>query len=636
MGKTKKSGFIVFTLIMIVVIVFTAVLFKFTYKGSNKNPNLDIGGNIIDMPSDKDNSENYLALITQYSKQVSELKSQITSLQAEKDKQLAAKNEEIARLEEELANSQNQDADIIAAKNARINALKEAILTLEEETASAVSSYETRIAALNSSLSEYEKEVVSTVSLPSDFKFTELGFQIIENDNFIFYSKSHSCNLYYFNYKTKTLTAIPVKGVSFDSFYQKYNKLFFKSGTTLYNYDFNEKSLVVMGSSLYSLSYVSDDNHIYMFNGTGSYAIYNLGSGEFTNLLSLRSPRPGYLPGNAQPFMIDHYILHSASYYLSSKEFSLIELFDIETQENHVVFEQASRIYSFTKFKNQYIFSCYKGFYSIDVTDFSTTSLSDVFDPIFVESFDLGEAVLFRGSRGLYLYDGTSFETLKTIGSSSISEPFLCLKITNDIYYLSQRTGLPGLYKFEVSSKTLTELSSDLCSYFEFTKVGHRAFVYSSGGFYNVDLNSGSFETCVFFPSSTSSKDSFNILENDNYVVIYLGSSHGYCSVFYYDKSSDVSGYLASKNFFHNLKVKCSFKNDILYVLTNDALYTYNLDASAEYYVTKLSVDGTLSNVEKGIFYSEIGSVSEGKLYVRSYLKDDGTFEKEFVVIKND
>ena len=199
--------------------------------GTNNQANIGLGGGVIgDITVNTDNTnKQYLALINQYSKQIDDLKTQLNNNKAESERQIAEMQSEIDALQSELENTQESDADIIAEKNARIQVLKQYIQTIESENAEIVAGYEEEISDLNTLLSNYEKEIIATIKLPTDFTFTSLGFKVIENNDFVFYSTSHSCKLYYYHFDTKTLETINIKGTSFDSFYKHDDLLYFRT-----------------------------------------------------------------------------------------------------------------------------------------------------------------------------------------------------------------------------------------------------------------------------------------------------------------------------------------------------------------------------------------------------------------------
>ena len=629
MNKAKKFNVAIIALILAVVIAFSFVLVKISLKGSNTPPNLDIGG--ITNPSDQDNSEEYLALIYQYSKQVNELKSQIAAIKSDRDKQLAEKNAEIASLEEELANSQNQDADIIAAKNARITALKETIKTLEEETAEAVDSYEARIDALNESLSAYESEVIRTISLPANFKFTSLGFNIVDNNNFVFYSRSHSCNLYYYNYETKKTTMLPIKGSTFDSFYKNTNLLFFRAGTSMYSYNFETASLKLLATVGSNAVFVSDANNVYIFDYFGGYGVYKIANGEFQNNFSLNNVE-SYNEFTA--LICDNYILHKASSKTPTSGTSTVNnlrLYNTATGQECYLADNILNIRLFTKFNNQYLFVCDSGFYSLNITNNTITQIKN-YSTTFCFSYELDGKLVFRAACGLFVYDGQTVTTLTT--SSSSYSIYMFLKIQDGVYYVSSNESQTQyLYKLELSTNTLTKLSSSYYSFCGVDTVEHYAFVRMNKGCYIIDLNNGSFEAFEMCGSTGSWR--FSISEIGQYTILAPdGTSASPHSVLYYDKTNDSYGYIYKKAGF-NYFVSAAVKNNTLYVMTRIMLYAFDLNTSLDNYISSISINGEMSNLEKGIFYSTIGTVSEGKLYVRSYLQADGTFKKEFVVIKN-
>ena len=619
------------TIILVVLILVAATILGTLYvRQGFKKPSggsANISGDILDISSDVDNSEEYLTLITQYSKQVNELKSEIEVLKADKDKQLAEKNAEIASLEEELANSQNQDADIIASKNARISALKEVILTLEEETAEAVESYEARITALNESLSIYEGEVIKSITLPTNFVFTKLGFEVLDNDNFIFYSKSHSCNLYYYNYETKTLTTLPIKGSSFNYFYKNSNLLFFAADSSLYVYNFETTSLTLLssfvnvkGSYKPSLAYVLYDNNVYIFDYYGGYSIYNIATGEFQYHFVISD---GFKADEGVTTVIcNNYILHTG--YNSQ-----LKLYNNETNSDYLLLTGVNSVFSFFKLNNQYLFVCNKGLYALDINNYTCSQIKS-FSSSFCYYYDLDNSVALYTSKGLFIYDGQNFSSLSSSGNYSYK--FTFFKVQDGIYYFSS-DGDPTfkyLHKLDTSSNIVTTLSTSYSSLHVIEKIGHYYFLFMANGLYVVDLDNGSFEA---LKAGYYSRDFFKF-ELDKYIL--LGTinrdTNSSTYIIYYDKINDCYGFLLS-NFSKIYDV--AVKNNLFYVMTTETLYVFDLNVSLTNYISTMSIDASISNLDKGIFYQKVGEISEGVIYVRLYLQSDGTFKKEFVVTKN-
>lgn len=632
MNKTKKSGFAIVAIVLIIVFALGFVLIERFSKGSKNNPNLNIGG--ITTPSGQDNSEEYLALINQYSKQVTELQSQISSIKADRDKQLAEKNAEIKSLQEDINNMQTEDADIISAKNARINALKEAIKTLEEETNEAVTSYEARIASLNASLSEYESEVIRTISLPTNFKFTELGFKIVDDNNFVFYSKSHSCNLYYYNYQTKKMTMLPIKGSSFDNFYKTSTFLYFRSSDNLYVYDFEKSDLKLLSVCKFAINYVSNDTCVYIFDIYGNYAIHNFVTGVLIGGNFPLSVSSSY-SGSFQTSMIDNYILYT-SYGVTPTTSSThlnLQLFNTITLQKYYLSDNVPYLYSFTKYNDKYYFIGNTGFYSLNLAD-NTAELIQSFSTNNGRVYILDDNLLMQTTAGIYCYDGIECKLLSSTIKTMNDAKFL--KVDTDVYYMFSTVSVKGMYKIDFSSKTLTQLSANGEGFFAIENIDHYAFVFGKTNCFVIDLDNGSFEELGLLGTSLT-KVKIKKFETEKHILFVpeiTKDASTSASIIAYDKENESYGYVGkSKNAFNYFR-SAELKNGKLYVLTNSALQCFNLGESLDNSILNISVNGSMSNLEKGIFYSSIGEVTDGQLYVRSYLQSDGTFKKEFVVVK--
>ena len=71
----------------------------------------------------------------------------------------------------------------------------------------------------------------------------------------------------------------------------------------------------------------------------------------------------------------------------------------------------------------------------------------------------------------------------------------------------------------------------------------------------------------------------------------------------------------------------------MLYIMTESYLYGFDLNASLDNYITYLSINSSLSNLQAGVFYAHAGTIEDGKLYIKYTLQEDNSFNKEMVIM---
>jgi len=596
--------------------------------GTNNQANIGLGGGVIgDITVNTDNTnKQYLALINQYSKQIDDLKTQLNNNKAESERQIAEMQSEIDALQSELENTQESDADIIAEKNARIQVLKQYIQTIESENAEIVAGYEEEISDLNTLLSNYEKEIIATIKLPTDFTFTSLGFRVIENNDFVFYSTSHSCKLYYYHFETKILETINIKGTSFDSFYKHNDTLYFRTSKISYVYNFTNKTLDILGSANGVVSYVADSGNMYMFDYTGGYAVHNLVTGQFTNFLG-----DGSDSSTVTIKKLDRYILHS-SYCTTStnnKKHHNVQIFDTETGTDTVLYDTSSTINSFVKTSNGYYANISTGFYKLNIEDLSLTLIQDLGYST-NQSYVLEDKVVIFGYYSAYVYDDVTLTEMLTYETGCTVNPKF-IKINDGLYYIvSSSSSFKGVWKLDLNTNNLVQISDAYHTFGDRVTIGHYEFVEMQTGMYIIDLNTGSIDT---MPTAvTNYTGNFNTMEYGDYTLFYMtNASTKSTYMYYYDNVNDIYGRIYKGNSF--TIYECEIKNDMLYIMTESYLYGFNLNASMDNYITYLSINTSLSSLKAGVFYAQVGTIEDGKLYIKYTLQEDNSFNKEMVIM---
>jgi len=589
----------------------------------------DTGSGTVDVTKTYTSAQ-YLAMVNQYTQEIEGLKTELTNSQEQYNQSLATYQAEITSLQQEIETLGEENAEQINEKNARIETIKAYIKTLEDEQSEKNADYEKQISDLNSLLSNYEKEILKTIKLPSDFVFTSLGFQIIENNDFVFYSRSHSCKLYYYHFDTETLDTIPIKGTSFGSFYKLNNALYFVTSQMLYRYDFATQEINILGSAQSSLAYTYDANNLYVFDGGVGYGVLNFGTMKFDNYLQ----KDNYSVTNVKK--VDNYILRYAygSTTTNTSNHPHIRCFNTETQTDTVVLENAYTVKSFVKTDDGYFACVYNGFYKFNNFTMELELIKN-FGSAYNNCYVIeGKLVLF-GYQGVYVYDDSTLTQLATYGNNEVIPNFY--KISDGIYYVTG-SSLAGLWKLDLTNNTFTQLSSTYSAQKNAVDVGHYKLLGMYNGIYAIDTNTGTVENLAF----EGNYKALNTIDCGNYIVIYgtyISSSSSNISskyLYYYDKSNDLFGRIEAcknGNGYYSPIIDCLYKNNILYVMTSEALYTLNLNASLDSYTSRLEINYLLSNLQVGVFYSQVATLDGSNLYIKYTLRDDGSFDKELVVI---
>jgi len=579
-------------------------------------------------------SAQYLAMVNQYTQEIEGLKSELTNSQEQYNQSLATYQAEITSLQQEIETLGEENAEQINEKNARIETIKAYIKTLEDEQSEKNADYEKQISKLNSLLSNYENEILKTINLPSDFIFTSLGFQVIENNDFVFYSTSHSCKLYYYHFDSETLETIPIKGTSFNAFYKLNNALYFVTSQMLYMYDFSTKEITILGSAPTNLVYSYDANNLYVFDGSGGYAVLNFATKKLENyFLFTRSSTINV------PIKLDNYILRM-SYGPDKTKNSItwgIRCFNTVTQTDTVVLENCSVLNSFIKTDDGYFFAGSNGFYKLDTLTMSVEKIQD-FVHSYTRCYAIENKVVIFAYQGAYIYENSTMTKLVSYGNNECIPNFI--KISDGLYYVVNRNSdniFSGLWKLDLTNKTFTQLSSTYGYsniYNNVLDVAHYKVVAMIKGMHIIDSNTGTVESCALTNSSGfTPRFSLKSIDCGNYTIIYVSNYSENCDiyVYYYDKTNDVFGKLYNGTLFS--KTEISYKNGILYVMSGSYLYTFNLAVSRDNCVDKIAIDSSLSNLQAGVFYSQVATLQDSKLYIKYTLLDDGTFDKELVVI---
>lgn len=572
-------------------------------------------------------SAQYLAMINQYTKQIDGLKVELANNQEQYNQTIINYQTEIASLKSEIESMGEENADLLAEKNARIETLKAYIKAMESEHNENCQEYEKQIGELNSLLANYESKVLQTIKLPSDFVFTSLGFKVIENNDFIFYSTSHSCKLYYYHFETETLETIPIKGTSFDSFYKLNNVLYFRTSKMLYRYDFHTQEINILGSANGYLTYTADTNNLYTFDYYGGYGILDFDTMRFENYLLSSESSP------VDVMKLDNYIIHWAYSTTpngqSGKHYN-IRCFNTETQIDEIILDNNTKaINSFIKTDNGYFMCIGNGFYKFNITTMTLELIKD-FGSAYNNCYLLEGKIIVFSYNDAYIYDGTTLTHLANYKESNVKPIFY--KLSNGIYYIvSNNSTFKGIWKLDLTNNTLIQLSSSCYTFYNDIDIANYKFIGMQNGIYVVDMNTGTID--ALSTSSTSYAYTLKSINCGNYDIFYCSyNNNGYSTfVYFYDRVNDLYGKLYNGNSF-SLK-DCEYKNGTLYVMTDSYLYSFNLDANLNNYVNSLTIDSSLSNLKVGVFYTNVGTLDGSKLYIKYTLQDDGSFTKDLVII---
>lgn len=632
-NKTLRNVLIGATAVVAVGAIGTGLVLHYTHSkenGTNPDTSITIKPDTstgTETVAKTYTSAQYLAMVNQYTQEIDGLKTELANSQEQYNQSLATYQAEITSLQQEIETLGEENAEQINEKNARIETIKAYIKTLEEEQNEKNADYEKQISDLNSLLSNYEKEILKTIKLPSDFVFTSLGFKIIENNDFVFYSSSHSCKLYYYHFDTETLETIPIKGTSFGSFYKLNNALYFVTSQMLYRYDFATQEIKILGSSSSIISYTYDANNLYVFDGCNGYGVLNFGTMKFDNYLS----KDIY---SCTVMKVDNYIFHTSygSTPTKTSNHAHIRCFNTETQTDTVILENASYLKSFVKTDDGYFVCVDNGFYKFNNFTMELELIKD-FGSSYNNCYVIeGKLVLF-GYQGVYVYEDSTLTQLGTYGNNQVIPNFY--KISDGIYYVTAQY-LTGLWKLDLTNSTFTQLSSTYNNPKNAVDVGHYKLLGMDKGIYSIDMNTGTVENLAF-QSNIGSYNKLKTIDCGNYIVFFTHSTSykvTYAYVYYYDKTNDLFGQVCTGDFtvFSSL-CDCLYKNGKLYVMTDSSLYIFDLSASLNNYSSKLTITQSLSNLQVGVFYSQVATLDDSNLYIKYTLLDDGSFDKELVVM---
>lgn len=607
------------------------------YKGlPNKKDDSNIHVGVDDIISDSDKtSEEYIALIRQYSKQIDSLNSQIASNKVEYELKMAEMNAEIVNLQEELKTISAEKTEQIAEKNDRIASLQQAVQLLAKENEDTVADCTAKISSMQALLSTYETKVIRSISLPVGFTFNTLGFNVIEGNDFLFWASGNNSKLYYYHYDTNTTETINVVSTGFSNFYKYENKLYFRTGDHLYVHDLTTKRTEMLGLVSTTLNYVSDGTKMYFFDVGGGYAIHDYTKDSFVNNLLSLSGNYGFSTIRADRYIL-HYVFKSPG---TASNACYLNLFDTQTGEDKHAYSNnlSVALSSFVKTSHGY-YACFdKGFYKLNIEDMTFTLIQDLAS-VESRSFVFGNKVVIFGNNGnVYSYDGTTMTNMASWAGKKFGLHFIPL--SSSVYYvMDSNSSVNGLWKLDLNANTFTLVSDKFNGYQDGVSVGHYEVVMCyqgksspTGGFYIIDRENGSVD-------SLSTTGYFNgrirMIETDNYVVFTnvcsSNSSSTSCYLYYYDKQTDQYGQVSSSCFSN---AEFDVRGDLLYVKCTNHLYVYNLVYSKTSPITDLSIDSNISSMKAGVFYSKAGTVGDGTLYIKYVLRDDGTFDKELVII---
>jgi hypothetical protein len=603
-------------------------LYGTLHKTSTPDTSLNVNGyekiDIEDINKTYTSSQ-YLSMINQYTKEIDGLKVELANKQEKFDQTIIEYQNEITKLQAEISSMSEDNSDLLKEKNERIETLKAYIETMGNENKEMANNYEDQINKLNTLLANYETKVLQTIKLPSDFVFTSLGFKIIENNDFIFYSTSHSCKLYYYHFDTETLETIPIKGTNFDSFYKLNNVIYFRTSKMLYRYDFHTQEINILGSANGVLTYTADTKHLYVFDTYGGYGVLNFGTMIFENYLQSTDTN------TVEILTLDNYIIRSAYSVTktNSERHYNIRCFNTQTQIDDCILENESKVNSFIKTNSGYFMCVGKGFYKFNILSMSLELIQDL-ETTNNTCYSLdGKIVIFAYTKA-YIYDGTTVTQIATYPECFVKPTFF--KLSNGVYYVvSNNSSFKGIWKLDLTNNTLNQLSSSCNTYVSNVEVSKYIFIGLTNGIYVLDKNTGAIDTMAVY--SNGYNYTLKTIDCGNNVIIYCSINGSTIStyVYYYDKINDIYGKIYNGASF-GLK-DCELRNGILYIQTSENLLTFNPSISLNNCIDKLSIDSSLSNLKLGVFYANIGTLDGSKLYIKYTLQDDGTFTKDLVII---
>ncbi len=597
-------------------------------------------------PDDQYTKEEYIDLINTYANEVIKLQAELNTYKETTQATISENQAKINELEEELSQLTEEQSELIAEKTEHINVLKQTIAVLQAEEEDIVSDYESKISNLNALLSNYEAEIIKTISLPDDFVFTSLGFQVVNDSDFCFWSTSHSCKLYYYHFDTSTLETIPINGSSFSNFNVSDNSLYFTTSSVLYRYDFNTKELSLLISDINKFELVSDDNCDYFFSTSGGYGVFDKNTNKFTNY-GMSSSNSSYLYVAQQDNFIIHTAYGSTDVYNSAHYY--FKVFDTLTGEDHVLLDSRTSTYilnSFVKTSHGYYVFLGPNFYRFNSLNYSVELIKELpNNNLFYNSaYAVEDYVIFRNGANVYLYDGETVTDLYTFTGGTITTCNLTFfNLSDNIYYfVTSNSNAEGVYKLDLTNLSCEQIfqSGEGFKYsFDF---GHYKVLWFSSNCLLLDMDIGSIS--VIDHTSSTSSQAYNIsheiltVGNFDFIIVsgFTSSSDRDYNEFLlpvYDREKDMFidlyGTLTSTSFIKGIKVQ----NDSVFIMTGNYLYEFQPNVTLDNYISRLSIESSMSNLQVGVFYSEIGLIDNNKLYVKYILNPDNSFTKELVII---
>jgi len=246
------------------------------------------------------------------------------------------------------------------------------------------------------------------------------------------------------------------------------------------------------------------------------------------------------------------------------------------------------------------------------------------------QSYVLEDKVVIFGYYSAYVYDDVTLTEMLTYETGCTVNPKF-IKINDGLYYIvSSSSSFKGVWKLDLNTNNLVQISDAYHTFGDRVTIGHYEFVEMQTGMYIIDLNTGSIDT---MPTAvTNYTGNFNTMEYGDYTLFYMtNASTKSTYMYYYDNVNDIYGRIYKGNSF--TIYECEIKNDMLYIMTESYLYGFNLNASMDNYITYLSINTSLSSLKAGVFYAQVGTIEDGKLYIKYTLQEDNSFNKEMVIM---
>lgn len=619
----KKVLWTIFALLLVLSLSVGAVLYVPNFKGGNAS----IGGEI--MTDTTKTPQEYLSIINNYSKENTNLQSQLASNKAMYESDIASYKQEILTLQEELNNTKEEDTEIIAEKKARIDTLTETISVLISEKNEIVADLEAQIADLQKKIADAQIKVIQTITLPEGFVFENLGFSIIDENSFVFYSKTTSCNLYFYDLLTQETITIPFKSIDFDSFYKVDNLLFFRSSNMIYIFDFLGNEISLLGSCANKIQFAHDDNYVYMLSVDKGYGIYNR---ETNTLLNCFSSITDLSSDGLLIFDCDDYIFYHSYIMVGKTRKILTSLFNKSTYEFITLDDTATSIFvNFIDFVDGDLIYIYdNAFYKVDSTNLTSIKLGDFFGSSFTTQV-VDDILFFFTTNSFYLYQNHEFKVVLEQQSKNFYGSWDFTKIDEETYYLissvdrksySSSVYWAGFYKLDLTSLSFDCLFPDAFYLKDSYIVNNYKILCCYNYVLFIDLDTGTISN-----SSFGASYSLDIISNENYLFFCALNNESRFLVF--DKQSNSYSIVSIGYKVYEVKLKESR----LYVLTSGQFLIYDFAQSLNKSIINLYVVGSISSLEDGIFYSKVGALDGADLYIKYILQDNDTFIKELVVI---